>query len=48
MERLLECNQRLVGSSADEALVLQQALVDIVGHARVAAERRTVGAARAA
>ena len=30
MERLLRCNQRLVSSGLDEALVLQQALVQIV------------------
>lgn len=29
MEALLECNQRLISSSADEALVLQQTLVQI-------------------
>jgi hypothetical protein len=48
MERLLECNQRLVGSSADEALVLQQTLVDIVGRTAPATERRSVDEARAA
>lgn len=31
MGRLLDCNRRLVGSSLDESLVLQQALVQIVG-----------------
>ena len=31
METLLRCNQRLISSSLDEALVLQQALVEIVG-----------------
>jgi len=31
MELLLECNQRLVSTSLDESLVLQQALVEIVG-----------------
>ena len=31
MELLLRCNQKLVSSSLDEALVLQQALVEIVG-----------------
>ena len=30
MEILLECNQRLVSSTLDESLVLQQALVQIV------------------
>jgi len=34
MELLLQCNQRLVSSSLDEALVLQQALVQIVGSGR--------------
>jgi DNA polymerase III delta subunit len=32
MELLLECNQRLVSSSLDEAMVLQQALVQIVSN----------------
>jgi DNA polymerase-3 subunit delta len=31
MERLLRCNQRLVSSGLDDALVLQQTLVQIVG-----------------
>ena len=31
MDLLLRCNQRLVSSSLDESLVLQQALVQIVG-----------------
>jgi hypothetical protein len=31
MDLLLQCNQRLVSSSLDESLVLQQALVQIVG-----------------
>ncbi len=48
MERMLECNQRLVGSSLDEALVLQQALVEIVGRSEPAAARPLVGAAHAA
>jgi DNA polymerase III delta subunit len=30
MRRLLECNQRLISSNLDEALVLQQTLVQIV------------------
>ena len=30
MELLLQCNQRLISSSLDEKLVLQQTLVDIV------------------
>jgi DNA polymerase III delta subunit len=30
LEVLLRCNQKLVGSGLDEALVLQQALVQIV------------------
>ena len=33
MELLLRCNQRLVSSSLDESLVLQQTLVQIVGDA---------------
>jgi len=33
MELLFRCNQRLVSSSLDEALVLQQTLVQIVGNA---------------
>ncbi len=32
MELLLQCNQRLVSSSLDESLVLQQTLVQIVGN----------------
>jgi hypothetical protein len=48
MECLLECNRRLVGTSTDEALVLQQTLVDIVGHPGPAGDPRTVRAARAA
>ncbi len=32
MDLLLECNQRLVSSSLDESVVLQQALVQIAGH----------------
>jgi len=47
MERLLECNQRLVGSSLDEALVLQQTLVDIVGRGEPAVAPPPVGAAPA-
>ena len=31
MDMLLQCNRRLVSSGLDEALVLQQALVQIVG-----------------
>ena len=37
MDLLLRCNQRLVGSGLDEALVLQQALVQIVAPQSVAA-----------
>jgi DNA polymerase-3 subunit delta len=37
MELLLRCNQRLVGSGLDEALVLQQTLVQIVAPQTVAA-----------
>lgn len=39
MDTLLECNQRLVGSGLDDALVLQQALVQIIGAAKPAARR---------
>jgi len=35
MELLLACNQKLVGSGLEEALVLQQTLVEIVGPARL-------------
>ena len=31
MEHLLKCNQRLISSSLDEALILQQTLIQIVG-----------------
>ncbi|HEX4644338.1 MAG TPA: DNA polymerase III subunit delta, partial [Verrucomicrobiae bacterium] len=42
MDLLLQCNQRLVSSSLDEALVLQQALVQIAGRFPAqAANRRT-------
>jgi hypothetical protein len=34
MNILLECNRRLVSSSLEESLVLQQALARIVGTAR--------------
>jgi DNA polymerase III delta subunit len=37
MEVLLRCNQRLVSSGLDEALVLQQALVQIVASAAAGA-----------
>jgi DNA polymerase III delta subunit len=37
MDTLLRCNQRLVSSGLDGALVLQQALVQIVGPARKSA-----------
>jgi DNA polymerase-3 subunit delta len=47
MERLLECNQRLVGSGLDEALVLQQTLVEIVGRGPSVAPPPPTGAARA-
>jgi DNA polymerase III delta subunit len=36
MELLLRCNQRLVSSSLDEALVLQQTLVQIASQATAA------------
>ena len=46
METLLECNQRLVMSGLDEALVLQRALVAIVGpRSSEAATTRTSGRA---
>jgi len=44
MELLLQCNQRLVSSSLDESLVLQQTLVQIVGTAEDLAGRRAPGA----
>jgi len=37
MEILLQCNRRLVSSGLDEALVLQQALVQIVTPQAIAA-----------
>jgi hypothetical protein len=37
MNTLLECNQRLVGSGLEDSLVLQQALVQIIGPTRAAA-----------
>jgi DNA polymerase III delta subunit len=37
MDLLLRCNQRLVSSAADESLVLQQTLVQIVGAGKSAA-----------
>ncbi|HEV2209386.1 MAG TPA: DNA polymerase III subunit delta [Verrucomicrobiae bacterium] len=37
MELLLECNRRLVSSGLDDALLLQQTLVQIVGHGPQAA-----------
>jgi DNA polymerase III subunit delta len=40
MELLLKCNQRLVSSSLDESLVLQQTLVQIVGNAAAASSTR--------
>lgn len=39
MNLLLECNRKLVSSSLDEALVLQQTMVQIVGSAAVTARR---------
>jgi DNA polymerase III subunit delta len=42
MELLLRCNQRLVSSSLDESLVLQQTLVQIVGNAAAASSTREV------
>ncbi len=40
MELLLECNRRLVSSSLDEALVLQQTLIQIVGYQEALSEAR--------
>ena len=42
MELLLKCNQQLVSSKLDEALILQQTLVQIAGQpiARVAAGKQ--------
>lgn len=39
MDRLLACNQKLVGSSLDAALVLQQTLVQIAGAAELPSDR---------
>lgn len=44
MDVLLECNQRLVSSNLDEALVLQQALVNIVRGAGTTQAAATAGA----
>jgi hypothetical protein len=44
MDLLLQCNRRLVGSGLDGSLVLQQALVQIVG----TGGNRKAGLARAA
>jgi DNA polymerase-3 subunit delta len=43
MELLLDCNRRLVSSTADESLVLQQTLVQIVGPPKPAAGRARAG-----
>lgn len=43
MEVLLQCNQRLVTSASDGALLLQQALVEIVGSRPAAAGRAAGG-----
>jgi DNA polymerase III delta subunit len=37
MNLLLRCNQRLISSSLDESLVLQQTLIEIVGSTKQAA-----------
>jgi hypothetical protein len=34
MDLLLKCNQRLVSSSLDDALILQQTLVEIAGQSK--------------
>ena len=39
MELLLQCNQRLISSSLDERLVMQQALMEIVGPPKASARR---------
>ena len=39
MELLLQCNQRLISSSLDERLVLQQALMEIVGQPKPGTRR---------
>lgn len=46
MELLLRCNQRLVSSSLDESLVLQQTLVQIVARADAGAKRVVRGPAQ--
>jgi DNA polymerase-3 subunit delta len=47
MELLLRCNQRLVSSSLDESLVLQQTLVQIVGNAETVSASSARRASRA-
>ena len=39
MELLLQCNQRLISSSLDERLVMQQALMEIVGQPKAGSRR---------
>jgi hypothetical protein len=44
MDRLLDCNQQLIFSNLDEAMVLQRTLIEIVGAAAPpvpAANRKT-------
>jgi DNA polymerase-3 subunit delta len=46
MERLLDCNRRLISSSVDESLVLQQTLVAIVQRPEARSPAATSGLAR--
>ena len=46
MELLLACNQRLVSSGLDDAVVLQQTLVQIVGTPAEHGRARLTAAAR--
>lgn len=46
MERLLDCNRRLISSSVDESLVLQQTLVAIAQRPGVRSRAGAVGVAR--
>jgi hypothetical protein len=48
MDLLLACNQKLVGSGLDEALALQQTLVEIVGPVRTSVRQVRPRADRAA
>ena len=45
MDLLLACNQKLVSSGLDEALVLQQTLVQITGTAKLSSPARSAAMA---